>query len=142
MKKEYSDEIRAHSIELLLEGKTIDEVSEETGVNRNTLMSWRQQKKNTEGIEFPSHQKGQVGGPQFGHEILQGFKYTDDEIIQLVRQNPGYGVQRFCKQLYPKTRKLAEIRFLVTMLLHDYLNETGEDLLDSLQDPSFSTLVT
>ena len=142
MSKRYSDEIKAKSIELLLEGKEVDEVSEATGVNRNTLMSWRQQKKNAEGVEFPSHHKGRVEGPHFGKEILQGFFYTDDEVIALARQNPGFGVLRFCKQLYPKRRDFSEVRFLITMLLHEHLEDTGEDLLDSLQDPSFSTLVT
>ena len=90
MGKKYPDEVKAKSIDLLLEGKNIDEVSEATGVNRNTLMSWRQQKKNAEGTEFPNHKKERVEGSGFGKTILQGFLYTDDEVISLARQNPGF----------------------------------------------------
>lgn len=142
MAKRHSPEVKQKSLQLLLDGKSINEVAEVTGVNQNTLMSWRQQEKNEAGVEFPTHNKGRTEGPNFGTEILQGFNYSDEEILALTRQNPGFGIQRFCKELYPKTRKLSEIRFLVTMLLQEHLEVTGEDLFDLLQDPSFSRMVS
>jgi len=71
-----------------------------------------------------------------------GFKYSDNEIIALARQNPGYGIQRLVKVLYPRTNKISQYRYRTTMLLNDYREETGEDLYDLLQDPSYSELVT
>ena len=138
MAKKHSDETRALSIELLLEGKTIDEVSEETGVNRNTIISWRQSEKKQRGVEFPTHYSGRKNINKF----VSSFRYSDEEIISLARQNPGFGVQRFCKQLYPRTKKLSEVRFRITMLLQEYFSEAGEDLYELLQNPDFSTLVT
>ena len=71
-----------------------------------------------------------------------GFKYSDDEIIALARQNPGYGIQRLVMVLYPRTKKISQYRYRTTMLLNDYKKETEEDLYDLLQDPSYSELVT
>ena len=127
-----SDEKKARSIELLIDGKTIDEVSEETGVNRNTLMYWRQQSKKL-GIEFPTHNRG--GNVAEHSRSLP--RYSDEEIIILALQNPGFGLQRFVKQLYPKTKKIAEYRFDFTMLFQDYRDEFGEDLIEHLQDSNF-----
>ena len=138
MAKKHSDEIRGLSIELLLEGKTIDEVSEETGISRNTIISWRQSEKKQRGVEFPTHYSGRKGINKF----VTRARYSDDEIISLARQNPGFGVARFCKQLYPRTKKLSEVRFRITMFLQDYCSDTGEDLFDLLQDPSFSQMVS
>jgi len=69
-------------------------------------------------------------------------KYSDEEVLQLVKLNPGYGISRFIKQLYPNTHKKAELRFRFTMILDDYRKESGEDLYELIQDPSFSTWVT
>ena len=68
--------------------------------------------------------------------------YTDDEIINLARNNRGYGMQRFCKILYPKTKKLSEKRYHLTMLFSDLKESTGEDLLDILEDPDNAELVS
>jgi len=138
MTQKYSDKTRDRSIELLLDGKTIDEVTEETGVNRNTLMSWRQQEKKQSEVDFPTHYSNRERNNKF----VVSSRYSDAEIISLARQNPGYGIERFCKELYPRTKKLAEIRYRITMFLQDYCSESGEDLFDLLQDPDFSEIVS
>ena len=62
-------------------------------------------------------------------------KYSDEEVLQLVKLNPGYGISRFIEQLYPNTHKKAELRFRFTMILDDFLRENGEDLYAELQNP-------
>ena len=44
--------------------------------------------------------------------------------------------------LYPNTNQNREYRFMITMLLNDYLNESGIDLYELLQSSDYSTLVT
>jgi hypothetical protein len=70
------------------------------------------------------------------------FKYSDEEIITLVKLNPGYGIRRFVDMLYPNSKQNREYRFMITMLLNDYLNESGIDLYELLQSSDYSTLVT
>jgi transposase-like protein len=141
----HPDEVRAEAIRLLLEGLTPEDVSEATSVKKNTIISWRTTHRKETGVVFPKHHLAKTGRKPtvgLGTDLLQGFKYTDDEIILLVRQNPGFGIERFCKKLYPKTKSVAELRYLVTMLLNEHFTEKGEDLYDLLQDPDFSTLVS
>ena len=141
----HPDGVRAEAIRLLLEGLTPEDVSEATSVKKNTIISWRTTHRKETGVVFPKHHLAKTGRKPtvgLGTDLLQGFKYTDDEIILLVRQNPGFGIERFCKKLYPKTKSVAKLRYLVTMLLNEHFKETGEDLYDLLQSPDFSTLVS
>jgi hypothetical protein len=56
--------------------------------------------------------------------------------------NPGFGIDRLLKVLYPKTKGLTESRYRLTMILNDNLHETGEDLYEELQNPEYSKMVT
>ena len=69
-------------------------------------------------------------------------KYSDLEVLQLVKLNPGYGIDRFIERLYPNTHTKREIRFRLTMMMNEYHKESGEDLYELIQDPGFSTWVT
>lgn len=74
-------------------------------------------------------------------------KYTDDEIIQLVRQNPGYGLLRMVSELYPRknsrqTRNKNRIVDDIMFILNEHNEETGEDLFELIQSTEFSTKVT
>ena len=70
-----------------------------------------------------------------------GFKYTDGEILDLVRLNPGYGLERFIKVIYPSRKAMARHRFKLTMLLDEYQTETGEDLYSLIQSQDFDEMV-
>ena len=140
----YSSDVKKRVIELLLEGKTPTEVEGMTGVFTNTIISWRTIHKRENGVEFPDHrlQHGREPKVGFGKQLLQGFKYTDSEIIELARLNPGFGISRFCQALYPKRKSTSKDRYRVTMILNEHMSETGEDLYDLLQDESFMTMVS
>ncbi len=140
VKNQYSDEEREEVIRLLLDGQTVDEISENSGINKNTIIWWRTNHKRKTGTEFPTHHRR---GPQPGKMAGKaGFKYYDQEIIDLIKLNPGFGIDRFVKVLYPTGKKSAELRYRTTMMLNEHHSETGEDLYDLLQDPDFSTLVS
>lgn len=144
MANQYSDGEREDVIQLLLDGKTPEQVSEITGINKNTIIWWRTDHKRQTGITFPSHRKGWAGGdgPRIGKELLQKFLYTDEEIIELIRINPGFGIDRFVKIIYPRKKSVSKMRYLITMLLNDHCSDTGEDLYELLQSPEYSTLVS
>ena len=69
-------------------------------------------------------------------------KYTDEEILILAELNPGFGLRRFVKQLYPKTKALRKYEYDFTMLFKDWKDFTGVDLLNHLEDKKYSKLVT
>jgi len=143
MKNQYSDEERGEVIRLLLDGQTVDEISENSGINKNTIIYWRTNHKRKTGTEFPTHYRR---GPQPGKMVGKAvFKYSDEEIIILVRQNPGFGIQRLMNEIYPRKKRSTQgsgLRYRITMILQDHKEETGEDLYDLIQDPDFSTLVS
>ena len=49
-------------------------------------------------------------------------KYTDDELIQLVSLNPGFGLDRMIKQILPDSDadKRRDIRYDIIQLLAEY----------------------
>ena len=71
-------------------------------------------------------------------------KYTDDELIQLISLNPGFGLDRMIKQILPDSDadKRREIRYDIIQLLAEYKNEFGDDLYAEIQNPDYSTRVT
>ena len=145
MANQYSDGEREDVIQLLLDGKTPEQASEITGINKNTIIWWRTNHKRQTGITFPSHHKERTtstDGPRIGKELLQKFLYTDEEIIELVRINPGFGIDRFVKIIYPRRKSVSRMRYRITMLLNDHCSVTGEDLYELLQSPDYSTLVS
>lgn len=64
-------------------------------------------------------------------------KYSDNEIIELISLNPGYGIDRFVNKIYPKRQSLEQSRYELTMIMNDYLDNTGEDLFSELQNPEY-----
>ena len=146
MVNQYSDGEKEDVIQLLLDGKTPGQVSEITGINKNTIIWWRTDHKRKHRTEFPKHHKGGRPGrksPSAANKA--GFKYSDQEIIILVRLNPGFGMQRFVNAIYPRKKRSthgSRVRYRITMLLIDYKEETDEDLYSLLQDPSHSTPVS
>jgi len=70
-------------------------------------------------------------------------KYTEEEIIELARLNPGYGVRRMATKLYPKKNTESnEVASKITIILKENEEECGEDLFDSLQSIEYSKMVT
>ena len=69
-------------------------------------------------------------------------KFSDDEIIELAWLNPGFGIDRLINQIYPESGKLRKLRYELTVLMNIYLNETGEDVYSSLQNPEYIKWVT
>jgi len=145
MANQYTASEKEDVIQLLLDGKIPERVSEITGINRNTVIWWRTEHKRKHGTEFPKHHAGGKPGRKSSIQNNAGFKYSDEEIIALVRQNPGFGMQRFVNAIYPRKKRSthgSRVRYRITMLLNEYRDETGEDLYDLLQDPSYCKLVS
>lgn len=74
-------------------------------------------------------------------------KYTAEEIIELARLNPGFGLLRMLPELYPTQKgKQVNNRERITndiiLILQEHKEESGEDLFDLLQSTEFSTTVT
>ena len=70
------------------------------------------------------------------------FKYSDEEIIALAELNPGFRLRRFIKQLYPNTHKFSQYKYEFIMLFSDYHKFSGTDLIEQLDDSSYSKLVS
>ena len=70
------------------------------------------------------------------------FKYSDEEIISLAELNPGYGLRRLINQLYPNVHKFSEYKYEFIMLFNDYNEFCGIDLIEQLEDQSYSKLVS
>ena len=68
--------------------------------------------------------------------------YSDEELIQLVNLNPGFGIDRLLKKIYPNIqKKLPERRFYLVKLLNHNKEEYGEDLYEIIQSTDYSKMV-
>tara|TARA_Y100000748_G_C15383740_1_gene444703 strand:+ start:160 stop:852 length:693 start_codon:yes stop_codon:yes gene_type:complete len=124
-----SPEIRSKIIQLIKEDKYyLSEISRLSGSNNATVRRIREQEIDN-GNELPDFLKNEKSFVP----IRQ--KYSDEELIELVKLNPGFGCHRFCVHLS------ITIPFVME-LLDDYKNFFGEDLFSVLQDESFITMVT
>ena len=134
--KIYTGEQKQQMIDLLREGgHTCQDISKITGVPTQTLRYWRN-REIEKGNDLPGFEASVRVPPPLT------YKYSDEEIIELILLNPGFGLERMLKVLYPKSKSIRKKRFRITMLLNDYKEFTGEDLYEFIQDPSFSRWVT
>ena len=71
-------------------------------------------------------------------------KYTDDELIQLISLNPGFGLDRMIKQILPDSDadKRRDIRYDIIQLLAEYKKEFEDDLYAEIQNPDYIQYVT
>ena len=71
-------------------------------------------------------------------------KYSDEELIRLVILNPGFGIDRFLKVIYPGSDadKRGRNRYYLTQLLIEYKEEYDDDLYELIQSTEYSTTVT
>ncbi len=70
-------------------------------------------------------------------------KYTEEEIIELARLNPGFGIRRMASHLYPNRKTEAnEVASKITLILKDHEDETGESLFGELQSTQYNQMVT
>ena len=68
-------------------------------------------------------------------------KYSDEEVIELAELNPGFGLRRFVKVLYPKAKSPRDYEYDFTMLFDDWKDFSGIDLLNHLEDKKYSKMV-
>jgi len=136
-KKTYSNDEINDVIDLIREGSTITEISKITKIHNKKIREIRDEEIR-DGNLLPDFKKG----------ISRTQKYDDEEIIDLVYLNPGFGFFRFIEQL-----GITE-NFTMELFL-DYKEFTSsgpleggaitnnpEDLLEVLQDPSFNKKMT
>ncbi|MDC0962840.1 hypothetical protein OAR96_01850 [Euryarchaeota archaeon] len=71
-------------------------------------------------------------------------KYSDEELIQLTILNPGFGINRLLKVIFPSSDsdKRQRKRYDLIQLFNEYKEEFDENLYDLIQDPDYSTMVT
>ena len=77
--------------------------------------------------------------------MKRGIRYSDDEVIYLIKANRGFGLDRMVAEIYDMLiqRVPQSNRFLDTLeLISDYKEYSGEDLYSIIQDPSMIKMVT
>ena len=87
-KKEYDVEQLNQVIDLIREGYPIGQISELTGVNNNRIRKLHAEEIR-EGNPLPDLKRG----------ISRRQKYSDEDIIELAYQNPGFGLKQFIEKL-------------------------------------------
>ena len=70
-------------------------------------------------------------------------KFSEENIVDLAELNPGYGIKRFIKKLYPhvKEKEIRRYEYEIIMLFSDLKDAFGIDLLNHLEDKKYSKLV-
>ena len=124
--KQLSPEQINDIIDLIREGGTLRQISDETGISKRKVKELREQEIR-EGNTLPEFKKG----------VARRQKYTDEELIELAFLNPGYGFKRFTERL-----GVGE-RFVLNLFIEfKEFTDGEEDPLATLQDPSFVSWVT
>ena len=113
-------------IDLIREGNTIGQISSTTGVNRRKINEWHQEEIRN-GNPLPDIQKG----------VSKTQKYSDEELIELAFQNPGYGIKRFISFLGVSEKNLFEL-----FIEYKKFTNGEEDLIGHLQDERYGKMVT
>ena len=112
-------------IDLIREGNTISEISRVSGVNKRKIKEIRDEEVRT-GNPLPEFIKG----------VSRAQKYSDEEIIELVYLNPGYGLKRFIDLL-----GISKNFFDLSLDFKDF-TEGKENLVAILQDESYGKMVS
>ena len=111
-------------IDFFREGLTIGEICKKTGLNRRKIKQIHAE-ETLAGNHIPDLKKG----------FARRTKYSDEDMIELVILNQGYGFNRFCKFLGVSEKFLFD-------LLADFKEFFGDDLYQHLQDTTNHTLVS
>jgi transposase-like protein len=125
-RKPYSIDQINDVIDWIREGNTISEISKLSGVNHAKIRSIREEEVRN-GNHLPEFVKG----------ISRIQKYSDEELIELVYLNPGYGLNRFV-QLLGITKNFI---FELSMDYKEFTNGE-EDLIALLQDESYGQMIS
>ena len=125
-RKEYTIDQINDFIDHIRDGNTISEISRISGVSHNKIRKVREEEVRS-GNPLPEFIKG----------ISRVQKYTDEELIELVYLNPGYGLKRFM-DLLGITKKFL---FDLSMDYKDF-TQGEEDLIAILQDESHGRMVS
>lgn len=125
-KKTYTVDQINDVIDLIREGNTVSEISRISGVNQRKIREIRNEEVRN-GNPLPEFIKG----------ISRIQKYSDEELIDLVYLNPGYGLNRFIDLL--GIRK--NFFFDLSLDFKDF-TEGEIDLVSILQDESHGRMVS
>jgi len=126
IKTAYTIDDTNNVIDLIREGNTLAEISEKTGVKTNNIKKIRDDEIR-EGNPLPPFKVG----------ISRKQKYSDEEVIDLVYQNPGYGLNRFAIKLGISKKFLMELS-----LDFKEFTEGNEDLISILQDEKYGRMIS
>ena len=109
-------------IDLIREGNTIGEISRKTGVHSSKIKQWRAEEIR-EGNPLPELKKG----------IARNQIYSDEEILDLIFLNKGFGATNF--------RRILGISSKLFIDICDTWKEiSGQDLIGYLNDVEYFTL--
>ncbi len=125
-KKQYDVEQLNQVIDLIREGYPIGQISELTGVNNNRIRKLHTEEIR-EGNPLPDIKRG----------ISRRQKYSDEDVIELAYQNPGYGLKRFIEKL-----GISETFALNLFLEYKEWTNGEEDLIALLQDSTHGQMIT
>lgn len=113
-------------IDLIREGNTMADISRISGVNRVKIKEIREEEVRT-GNPLPELIKG----------VSRTQKYSDEQLIELVYLNRGYGLKRFTELLGVSTNFFFDL----SLDFKDF-TEGKEDLVAILQDESYGQMVS
>jgi DNA-binding transcriptional MerR regulator len=113
-------------IDLIREEVWIGQIQTQTGVNRRKIREIHNEER-----------KGGNPLPDLIRGIAIRSKYSDEELIELAYQNPGYGFKRFVSFLSISEKHCLQLFFEFKNFTND-----EEDLYQHLQDESYGTMVT
>lgn len=122
-KSTYTVEHRNDVIDLIREGSTLTEISTQTGVNPNKIKDWRDEEIR-EGNPLPEIIKG----------VSRRQKYSDEEILNLIFLNRGYGSKEFVNFLGISSSLFLDVcetwKEISNQDLFQHLNEVDHFTLD------------
>jgi len=117
-RKRYSIEQFNDVFDLIREGNTIGEISSKTGVQSSKIKQWRAEEIR-EGNPLPELKKG----------VSRRQKYSDEEILELIFLNKGYGATNFRRTLGISSKLFIDIcdtwKEIADQDLIEYLNHVG-----------------
>jgi DNA-binding transcriptional MerR regulator len=125
-KRLYSVDQINEVIDLIREEVWIGQIQTQTGVNRRKIREIHNEER-----------KGGNPLPDLIRGIAIRSKYSDEELIELAYQNPGYGFKRFVSFLSISEKHCLQLFFEFKNFTND-----EEDLYQHLQDESYGTMVT
>ena len=123
----FTDEQKTTVIDMIREGNTLAQISTKSGVSKRKIKEWREEEIG-EGNALPEFIKGVSRSKQ---------KYSDEDILELVFMNKGYGATKFRRTLGITAKLFIDIcdtwKEVADQDLIEYLNHVEYFTIDEFR---------